>query len=135
MTKTKRLAEITADKEERLKAAYTFWEANPHVLVDELCKKHKTNRRDLGSWLLNNGKSRPDGRIIGKGSPRQVAIKEAYDAAAKKGQSVGWAVQFARKTAKSISPGDFRYYSMKNNLPDLKEASSLRQELPIKKRL
>lgn len=121
--------------EERLQNAYAFWEKNHHMLVDDLCKQFKTNRKDLSAWLLNNGKGRPDGRIIGKGSPRQVAIKEAYEAAAKKGQTVGWAVLFARKSAKSISPGDFRYYAMKNNLPDLKEAPPLKQESPSKKQL
>jgi hypothetical protein len=134
-TKTNREHLTLEGKEQKLLNAYTFWEKNPHMLVDDLCKQFKTNRKDLGSWLLNNSKGRPDGRIIGKGSPRQVAIKEAYEAAAKKGQSVGWAVTFAKKTATSISPGDFRYYAMKNNLPDLKEAPATMQASPNKKQL
>lgn len=130
----KKPAEIIP-KEERVKSAYTFWEQNPYMLVDDLCRKFKTTRKDLSDWLLNNGKTRPDGRVIGKGSPRQVAIKDAYEAASKKGHTVGWAVQLARKSAKSISPGDFRYYSMKNNLPDLKEAPALKQASPTNKKL
>jgi hypothetical protein len=135
MTTTKKRPVEIIPKEERVKSAYTFWEQNPYMLVDDLCRKFKTTRKDLSDWLLNNGKPRPDGRVIGKGSTRQVAIKEAYEAAAKKGQTVGWAVQLARKSAKSISPGDFRYYSMKNNLPDLKEAASMMQASPSKKNL
>jgi hypothetical protein len=124
-------------KELKLLNAYAFWEKNPHILVDDLCKKFKTNRKDLGAWLLNNGKPRPDGRIIGKGSPRQLAIKEAYEVAAKKGETVGWAERYAEAKGFHVGKGDIRYYAMKNNLPDLKEAppSMVRQESPNKIKL
>jgi len=124
-------------KEQRLQEAYAFWEKNPHILVDDLCKKHRTNRKDLGAWLLNNSKPRPDGRIIGKGSPRQMAIKEAYEAARAKGETVGWAERYAEKKGFHVGKGDIRYYAMKNDLPDLKEgqASIVRQESPNKVKL
>lgn len=118
-TSIKRLT--PAEKAANVGEAYAFWEKNPHMLVEDLCRKFRTNRKDLGAWLLNNGKSRPDGRVIGKGSPRQLMIKEAYEAARKKNETVGWAERYAEAKGFKVGKGDFRYYSMKNDLPDLLE--------------
>jgi hypothetical protein len=136
-TKTTREHLTPEGKEQKLAKAYAFWESNPGILVDDLCKQFKTNRKDLSAWLLNNGKGRPDGRIIGKGSPRQMMIKEAYEAARAKGETVGWAERYAEAKGFHVGKGDIRYYSMKNDLPDLKEGkpSIVRQESPNKIKL
>ena len=70
-------------KEQKLKSAYEYWQKNPHILVDDLVRTFKTNRRDLSDFLKANSLGRPDGRVIGKGSPRQQAIKASYEAALK----------------------------------------------------
>jgi hypothetical protein len=126
---------MTPKTQDKMKAVYEHWKANPHLLLVELTACKGGNRKDLNVYMKENNLPRPDGRVLGGGSPRQVAIKDAYEEAAKKGQTVGWAVLLARKTAKSISPGDFRYYSMKNGLPDLPEKQSEYQDSPHKLKL
>lgn len=123
-------------KAEKLKSAYDFWRQNPHTLVDELVVKFKTNRRDFSDYLTSNALPRPDGRIIGKGSPRQQAIKASYEAAAKANETPGWAERYAKaEFGMRIQKGDIRYYAMKNNLPDLREVESTVQQSPHKKQL
>jgi len=135
-TKTNKTRLTPEGKEQALQAAYAFWEKNTHILVDDLCKQFKTNRKDLSAWLLNNSKARPDGRIIGKGSPRQLAIKDAYEAARAKNETSLWAARYAAAQGFTVGKGDIRYYSMKADLPDLQEGNGLRlQEPPNKKRL
>lgn len=119
----------------KMKAVYEHWKANPHLILDELTACKGGNRRDLNQYMKEENLPRPDGRVLGKASSRQQAIKDAYEEAAKKNQTVGWAVLLARKSAKSVSPGDFRYYSMKNNLPDLPEKPSEYQVSPHKVKL
>ena len=122
-----------SDKNERLKSAYDFWKKNPHTLVDDLVKQFKTNRRDLSDYLKANNLGRPDGRIIGKGSPRQQAIKASYEAAIKANETPGWAERYAlEQFGQKADKGDFRYYAMKNDLPYLREADKFRQESPHK---
>jgi hypothetical protein len=136
-TKTNKTRLTPEGKEQALQAAYAFWEKNTHILVDDLCRQFKTNRKDLSAWLLNNSKARPDGRIIGKGSPRQLAIKEAYEAARAKNETVGWAERYAEAKGFTVGKGDIRYYAMKADLPDLLESSvpGARQESPKKIKL
>jgi len=123
-------------KEERLKSAYEFWKQNPHTIVDELVVKFKTNRRDWSDYVTANALPRPDGRIIGKGSPRQRAIKASYEAALKASQTPGWAERYAKSEfGMRIQKGDIRYYAMKNNLPDLREVEPVLQQSPHKKQL
>lgn len=120
-------------REQKLKSAYDFWKENPFTLVDELVIKFKTNKKDLGTYLKDNNLSRPDGRIIGKDSPRQQAIKASYEAALKAGETPGWAERYARdKFGAKTNKGDYRYYGMKNELPPLREVGAMRQESPHK---
>ena len=102
-------------------AAYEHWKQNPHILKDELVAKFKASNRTLQDYMKANNLGRPDGRVIGKGSPRQMMIKEAYEAARAKDETVGWAERYAEAKGFKVGKGDFRYYSMKNDLPDLKE--------------
>jgi hypothetical protein len=123
-------------KAEKLKSAYDFWVQNPHTSVDELVIQFKTNRRDWSDYLTANALPRPDGRIIGKGSPRQQAIKDAYEAAVKANETPGWAQRYAKeKFGQKSDKGDYRYYAMKNGLPDLREFESTIQQSPHKKQL
>jgi hypothetical protein len=120
-------------KEEKLKSAYEYWQKNPHILVDDLVRNFKTNRRDLSDYLKSNKLGRPDGRVIGKGSPRQQAIKASYEAAIKANETPGWAERYARDNFdQKTDKGDFRYYAMKNDLPYLREVERQRQESPHK---
>ena len=120
-------------KEEKLKSAYEHWRKNPHILVDDLVRNFKTNRRDLSDYLKANKLGRPDGRVIGKGSPRQQAIKASYEAAIKANETPGWAERYARDNFdQKTDKGDFRYYAMKNYLPYLREVERQRQESPHK---
>jgi hypothetical protein len=105
-------------------AAYEYWKKNPHVLMDDLMAKFKTSRRTFQDYIHVNNLPRADGRVLGKGSPRQQMIKEAYDLAYSKGETVGWAERYAEAKGFHVGKGDIRYYSMKNGLPDLKEAPS-----------
>lgn len=126
---------MTPKTKATMAAVYAHWKANPHLILDELTACKGGNRRDLNEYMREMNLPRPDGRVLGQPSSRQVAIREAYEEAAKKKQTVGWAVLLARKSAKSVSPGDFRYYSMKNNLPDLPEKPSDYQTSPHKVQL
>lgn len=120
-------------KEEKLKSAYEYWQKNPHTLVEDLVLLHKTNRRDLSDYLKAHSLPRPDGRIIGNGSPRQQAIKDSYEASAKANETTLWAKKYAKDNfGHNIGTGDFRYYAMKNNLPDLREPESSRIATPHK---
>jgi len=120
-------------KQERLKSAYEYWGKNPHILVEDLVRQFKTNRRDLQDFLKANSLGRPDGRVIGKGSPRQQAIKASYEAAVKADETPGWAERYARDNFnQKADKGDFRYYAMKNDLPYLREATKLKQDSPHK---
>lgn len=120
-------------KEEKLKSAYDFWTKNPFTQVGELVVKFKTNKKDLATYLKDNKLGRPDGRIIGKDSPRQQAIKASYEAALKANETPGWAERYARdKFGAKTNKGDYRYYGMKNELPPLREVESMRQDSPHK---
>ena len=119
-----KLRKMTPKSKATMAALYEHWKANPHLIIPELTAVKGGNRRDLNDYMREMNLPRPDGRVLGKASSRQVAIREAYEEASKKKQTVGWAVLLARKSAKSVSPGDFRYYSMKNSLPDLPEKPS-----------
>jgi hypothetical protein len=120
-------------KEEKLKSAYEYWKKNPHTLVEDLVRLHKTNRRDFSVYLKAHSLPRADGRTIGSGSPRQQAIKDAYEAAAKANETPLWAKRYAKeKFGCDIGTGDFRYYAMKNGLPDLQEGTSPKTESPHK---
>lgn len=118
---------------ERCKHAYNFWTENQHILVDDLVRKFKTNRRSLSEYMKAQGLARPDGRVIGKGSPRQQAIKASYEAAIKANETPGWAERYARDNFnQKADKGDFRYYAMKNDLPYLREVTAQRQDSPHK---
>lgn len=127
---------LSVQKEERCRAAYEDWKKNPHYLLFDLVSKYKTNRRDFSEFLKRHKLPRPDGRVIGKGSPRQQAIKAAYEAAHKVNETPGWAERYAlEKFGQKADKGDFRYYAMKNDLPALREVESAYQTSPSKLKL
>lgn len=113
--------------------AYEFWKQNPHLLMDELCRSQGTNKRDLNLYLKATGKPRADGRVIGKDSPRQQALRAAYEAARRLDETPGWAERYAlEKFGQKTNKGDYRYYAMKNDLPPLREVRSNYQQSPHK---
>ena len=112
--------------------AYAHWLTSPYMSKTDVCIKFKIQLGDLTGWMKDNSKVRPDGRKIGKGSPRQDSIKQAYEEAVAKGKDIGWAVAYARTLTTSISKGELRYYGMKNDRPELPEAAGYRQA-PIAK--
>jgi hypothetical protein len=120
----------------KMASVYEYWKANPHLKLDELRECKGGNRKDLNQYMKENGLTRPDGRVIGKGSPRQQAIKASYEAAIKANETPGWAQRYARDTFSiKADKSDFRYYAMKNDLPYLKEVASQMQESPSKLKL
>ena len=108
-------------------AAYEHWLTNPYMSKTDVCIKFEIQLGDLTGWMKDNAKVRPDGRKIGKGSPRQDAIKEAYEKAIVEGKDLTWAVTYARKLTTSISKGELRYYAMKNDRPEIPDAPGYRQ--------
>ena len=135
MTRNKTEQQRGAQKFANCQAAYEHWKKNPHMLKDELVVQFKTSHRSLQEYMKANGLGRPDGRVIGKGSPRQLMIKEAYEAAHAKGESVGWAERYAKERGINAEKGDFRYYAMKNDLPYLAEPGKTLQQSPHKQNL
>ena len=124
---------MTPNTAAKMKVVYEHWKANPHLLLDELRECKGGNRKDLNQYMKENGLSRPDGRVIGKGSPRQQSIKASYEAAIKADETPGWAQRYARETyGIKADKSDFRYYAMKNDLPYLREVASQMQQSPSK---
>lgn len=120
----------------KMASVYEYWKANPHLKLDELRECKGGNRKDLNQYMKENNLARPDGRVIGKGSPRQQSIKASYEAALKAEETPGWAQRYARETfGIKADKSDFRYYAMKNDLPYLKEVASGMQESPNKLKL
>lgn len=112
-TRTRKL--VDAEK------AFAFWEANSFHSKTEICQKFTIQLDDLGYWMKQNGKKRPDGRILGKESPRQIALKELITVALQEGKSLEWVYVEMKKANHGIGKGDIRYFTMKNNLPSLRE--------------
>lgn len=107
-------------------AAYKFWLTRPHDFQTHICEQFKIQVCDLTLYMKDNKLKRPDGRVLGKGSDRQLAIAEACKEAHAKGKDMVWAMAYARARATSIQKGDLRYYCLKNDLPDLAEPPPFR---------
>ena len=105
--------------------AYEYWLANPTFSKTEVCNSFKVQLDDLAYWMKVNGKPRPDGKVVGKGSPRQVALRHAYESAIEQKQDLEWALALAKKSFSSISRGDICYYWIKNELTPLPEGTRL----------
>lgn len=105
--------------------AFAFWEQNSFLSKQELCEKFSLQPSDITFYMRENSKGRPDGRVVGKDSPRQVLLKEVIDKAIKGDLSLEWAYTQIKNAGHSLGKGDIRYYTMKHDLP------SLREEKPI----
>lgn len=112
--------------------AYAHWLTSPYMSKTDVCIKFKIQLGDLTGWMKDNSKVRPDGRKIGKGSPRQDAIRESYEKAVAEGKDLTWAVTYARTLTTSISKGELRYYAMKNDRPEIPDAPGYRQTASTK---
>lgn len=126
-------ATMSQEKVAIVEKAYEFWKKNPHLHLEELCRSQGMDKRDMNVYLKATGKPRADGRVIGKDSPRQKALRAAYEAAIKLNETPGWAERYAlEKFGQKTNKGDYRYYTMKNDLPPLREVQSNYQQSPHK---
>lgn len=123
---------MSEEKKAQLAKAYEFWAKNPHMQKQDLCLRLGIHGSEFGYWMHINGKERPDGLKHGKGSPRQKAIKDAYEATLARKGTVLEALKEARKFSPSVGKGDILYYGVKNNLPPLAEKPSEYQTSPNK---
>jgi len=105
-----------------VKKAYEHWVKNPYLLKGDLELKFGICKQQLNFWMMKNKKKRPDGKVVGAGSPRQTAMKDTYDKALKEGHTISWAVKYVNTISESqITKGDLRYYQQKHNLAELPE--------------
>jgi hypothetical protein len=117
-----------------VKKTYEFWKQNPHLHLEELCRSQGLDKRDMNVYLKATGLPRADGRVIGKDSPRQKALRATYEVAIKLNETPGWAERYAfEKFGQKTNKGDYRYYTMKNDLPPLREVAATMQVSPSKK--
>lgn len=108
-----------------VKKAYEHWAKNPHLMKGELELKFGICKQQLNFWMMKNKKKRPDGKVVGSGSPRQTALKEAYTKALKEGQTLSWALRYVNTLSSSqITKGDLRYYQQKHNLAELPDETN-----------
>ena len=105
--------------------AFAYWEQNTYLSKTEVCDKFVIQLDDLGYWMKTNGKKRPDGRVLGKESPRQVLLRDTITQAHKEGKTLEWVYDTIKGAGHSIGKGDIRYFTMKHNLPDLIEVKPL----------
>jgi len=103
-----------------VKKAYEHWVKNPHLLKGDLELQFGICKQQLNFWMMKNKKKRPDGKVVGNGSPRQTALKDTYTKALKEGHTLSWALKYVNTlSASQITKGDLRYYGLKHNLPEL----------------
>lgn len=105
--------------------AYEHWVKNPYLRLVDLGDKFAVSPDAIRYWIKQNGHKRPDGRDFRPAvSERKQAIIDAYKAAIKQGKNVRWAVEKANegRASRSVNVGDFVYYAVKNNLPELPSA-------------
>lgn len=117
-------AAVAAKKELNGKCskAYEHWVKNPYLRLIDLGDKFAVSPDAIRYWIKKHGHSRPDGKnfrpVV---SERKQAIIDAYNAAVKEGRDVRWAVNKANegRASRSVNVGDFVYYAVKNDLPEL----------------
>lgn len=110
------------DRNGKCKQAYEHWVKNPHLSLTDLGDKFVVSPDNIRYWVKANGHKRPDGLgFRPEVSDRKRAIIDAYNAAIKEGKDIGWAVVKANegRSSKSVNKGDFTYYAVKNDLPEL----------------
>lgn len=117
-------AAVAAKKELNGKCskAYEHWVKHPYLRLIDLGDKFAVSPDAIRYWVKKNGHSRPDGKdfrpVV---SERKQAIIDAYNDAVKQGKDICWAVERANegRASRSVNKGDFTYYAVKNNLPEL----------------
>lgn len=106
----------------RCKQAYEHWVKNPYLRLVDLGDKFAIAPDAIRYWVKKHGYERPDGN---EGRPavseRKQAIIDAYNEAVKQGKDICWAVERANqgRASRSVNKGDFTYYAVKNDLPEL----------------
>ena len=116
------VAEARKRQSSRCQQAYEHWVKNPYLRLVDLGDKFAVDPDAVRYWVKVNGHKRPDGKGFRPAvSERQQKIIDTYNAAIKEGRDIGWAVTKvnAGSATRSVSKGDFSYYAVKNNLPEL----------------
>jgi len=110
------------ERQGKCQQAYEYWVKNPYLRLVDLGDKFSVAPDAIRHWVKHNGKTRPDGLGFRPAiSERQLAIVSAYTDAIKQGKDICWAVNEANKgrASRSVNKGDFTYYAVKNDLPEL----------------
>jgi len=106
----------------KCKQAYEHWVKNPYLRLVDIGDKFLVSPDAVRYWVQQNGLKRPDGKGFRPAtSDRKQAIIDAYNEAIKQGKDANWAVNKANegRAVRSVNKGDFVYYAVKNNLPEL----------------
>jgi len=117
-----------ARRKGKCREAYDHWVAHPHLRLVDLADKFLIGDDSLRYFLKANGLERPDGgspRPTSGTSDRQTRIRETYEEAIKHGHDANWAVAKANEGTgkRSVNKGDFVYYAVKNDKPELADPS------------
>ncbi len=106
----------------KCKQAYEHWVKNPYLRLVDVGDKFLVSPDAIRYWVQSNGLKRPDGKgfrpVV---SDRKQTIIDTYNEAVRLGKDANWAVNKANEGTgkRSINKGDFVYYAVKNDLPEL----------------
>ena len=130
MKKEERLA-IQQEKSQRqgkCKEAYEYWVTNPYYRIVDLSDRFGVGDDAIRYYIKANKLKRPDEgekRSPAGQSDRQTRIRQTYEEAIKHGHDANWAVNKANEGTgkRSVNKGDFVYYAVKNDLPEIPDPS------------
>lgn len=102
--------------------------ANPYYRIVDLGDRFGISNDAIRYYIKANKLKRPDEgekRSPAGQSDRQTRIKQTYEDAIKNGHDANWAVAKANEGTgkRSINKGDFVYYAVKHDLPEIPDPS------------
>lgn len=112
--------------------AYDFWKKNNGIPLNDIASKFKCSPDRIKYFMRRMKLERPDGKVFGGKTPRQEAIKAAYEKAVRENLNAGQAAKWVEtETSHDVNRADIQYYAMKNNLPYLPEADNMRSRVGV----
>ena len=113
-----------SQRQGKCKAAYEYWVANPYYRIVDLSDRFGVGDDAIRYYIKANKLKRPDEgqkRSPAGQSDRQTRIRQTYEEAMKHGHDANWAVNKANEGTgkRSVNKGDFVYYAVKNDLPEI----------------